>query len=123
MEELLPRALADVADSLLCNAILEVGIDTTKGKSLSLCTATLLECIVRKASIFAVVVKDVDAMLLGEVLKHAHSIHRLFRGEHGHQMDVLELRVVVKKTVGAVYCFLVSDTFSGAMKPTCVDFN
>ncbi len=84
MEELLPHALAETAESLLRNAVLEVSIDTTKGKALSLCTATVLEGVVRKASIVTVVVEDADAMLLRGVIKCMLSIHCLFRGKLGH---------------------------------------
>ncbi len=84
MEKLLPHALAEIADSLLCNAILEVGINTTKGKLLSFSAATVLEGVVHKASIVAVVVEDADDMLLSKVLKCTLSIHCLFRGKLGH---------------------------------------
>jgi hypothetical protein len=73
----------EVADSLLRNAILEVGIDPTKGKLLSFCTATVLEGVVHEASIVAVVVEDADAMLLGKVLERTLSVHCLFRGKLG----------------------------------------
>ncbi len=56
MEELLPCTLAEVADGLLCNAVLEVSIETAKGKMLSLGAATILESVVRKLSIVTVVV-------------------------------------------------------------------
>jgi hypothetical protein len=84
MEELFPCTLAEIADSLLHDAVLEVGIDTTKGKSLSLCAATVLEGVVHEASIIAVVVEDAYAMLLGGVLERTLSGHHLFRGKLGH---------------------------------------
>jgi hypothetical protein len=100
MEELLHCALTEVADGLLCNVALEVGVDPAKGKTLSRCAATVLEGIAHKASIVAVVVEDADAMLLGKVLKRALSFHGLSRGNLGHQVDVLELGVVVDKDRG-----------------------
>ncbi len=75
MQELLPCALAEVADGLFIDAIFEVGIDPAKGKLLSLGAATVLKCIVCKVSIVAVVVDDADAMLLSKVLKCALSFH------------------------------------------------
>jgi hypothetical protein len=44
-----------------------VGVDPTKGKTLSLGTAAVLEGVVHELSIVAVVVEDADAMLLGKV--------------------------------------------------------
>jgi hypothetical protein len=84
MEELLSHALAEITDSLLHDAVLEGDINTAKGKAMSLCAATVLEGVVRKTFIVAVVVKDADAMLLGKVLKCTLSVHCLFRGKLGH---------------------------------------
>ncbi len=100
IEELLPCTLPEIPDGFLCNAVLEVGIDSTKGESLSFGAAAVLEGIVYKLSIVAVVVEDADAMLLGEVLKGLLGFHGLLGGELGHQMDVLEPRVVVHKDSG-----------------------
>ncbi len=66
MEELIPCALTEIADGFLGNAILEVGIDATEGEALPICIATVLLCIVGKVSIFAVVVEDMDTVLLGK---------------------------------------------------------
>jgi hypothetical protein len=100
MEELLPRTLPEISDGFLCNAILEVGIDPTEGESLSFCTAAVLEGIVCKSSVVAVVVEDADAVLLGKVLKGSLGVHGFLRGELRHQMDVLEPGVVVHKDGG-----------------------
>jgi hypothetical protein len=64
MEELLSCTLPKVIDGFLCNAILEVGIDPTEGESLPLGTTAVLEGIVCKSSIVAMVVEDADAVLL-----------------------------------------------------------
>ncbi len=69
MEELLPCTLSEVADGLFCDAILEMSIDSTEGEMLPLCTAAVLEGVVCKLSIVAVVVEDMDAVLLGKVLE------------------------------------------------------
>ncbi len=100
MEELLPCALAEVPDGLLCNAVLEMGVDPAKGKMLSLGAATVLKGVVHESSIVTMVVEDADAMLLGKVLERALSFNCFFRGELGHEMDVLELGVVVAKDGG-----------------------
>ena len=100
MEELLPHTLPEIYNCFLCNAILEVGIDPTEGESLSFCTAAVLEGVVCKLSVVAVVVEDADAVLLGKVLKGLFSFHGLLGGELGHQMDVLEPRVVVQEDGG-----------------------
>ncbi len=78
MEELLPCTLSEVPDGLFCNAILEMGIDSTEGEMLPLCTAAVLEGIVCKFSIVAVVVEDTDAVLLGKVLKGSFCFKCLF---------------------------------------------
>jgi hypothetical protein len=100
MEELLLCTLAEVLDGFFSNAILEVGVDPTKGKMLSLGTAAVLEGIVHESSIVTVVVEDADTVLLGEVFECTLGLHCFFRGELGHEMDVLELGVVVDKDGG-----------------------
>jgi hypothetical protein len=86
MEELLPCNLPEVSDGFLCNAILEVGIDSTEGELLSFGAAAVLEGVVCKSSVVAVVVEDADTVLFGEVLKGLLGFHGLLGGELGHQM-------------------------------------
>ncbi len=100
MEELLLRTLLEISDGFLCNAVLEVGIDPTEGELLSFGAAIVLEGIVYKMSIVAVVVEDADAVLFGEVLKGSLGIHGFLGGELHHQMDVLEPGVVVHEDGG-----------------------
>jgi hypothetical protein len=95
MEELLSRTLPEISDGFFCNAILEVGIDPTEGESLSFSTAAVLEGIVCKSSVVAVVVEDADAVLLGKVLEGSLGFHGFLGGKFGHQMNLLELGVVV----------------------------
>ncbi len=90
MEELLLCTLAKVPDGFFCNAVLEVGVDPTKGEPLPLGAAAVLEGVVCKLSIAAVVVEDADDVLLGKVLKCLFGFHRLFGGKLGHEEDVLE---------------------------------
>ncbi len=106
MEELLPRTLPEISDGFLCNAILEVGIDPTEGESLSFGAAAVLGGVVCKTSIVAVVVEDADAVLFGKVLEGLLGFHGLLVGELGHQMDVLEPRVVVHEDSGCCVALL-----------------
>ncbi len=53
-------------------------IDSTEGETLPLCTATVLEGVVCKLSIVTVVVEDMDAVLLGKVLKDLFGFNCLF---------------------------------------------
>ncbi len=76
--ELLPCTLSEVPDGLFCDAILEMSIDSTEGETLPLCTAAVLEGVVCKSSIVAVVVEDMDAVLLGKVLKGLLGFHCFF---------------------------------------------
>ncbi len=67
-EELLPCTFPEISDGFLCNVILEGGIDPTEGELLSFGAAAVLEGVVCKMSIVAVVVEDADAVLFGKVL-------------------------------------------------------
>ncbi len=106
MQKLLPCTLPEISDGFLCNAILKVGIDPTEGESLSFCTAAVLEGVVCKLSIVAVVVEDVDAMLLGEVFEGLLGFHGFLGGKLGHQMNVLEPGVVVQEDGGCCVALL-----------------
>ncbi len=106
MEELLPHTLLEISDGFLCNAILEVCINPTEGESLSFGAAAVLEGVVCKTSIVAVVVEDADTVLFGEVLKGLLGIHGFLGGELCHQMDVLEPGVVVDKDSGRCVALL-----------------
>ncbi len=78
VEELLPCTLLEVPDGLFYDAVLEMGIDSTEGEMLPLCTAAVLEGVVCKLSIVAVVVEDMDAVLLGKVLEGLFCFNCLF---------------------------------------------
>ncbi len=91
MEELLPCTLLKVPDGFFfCNAILEVGIDPTKGEPLPLGTTAVLEGVVCRSAIVAMVADNADAVLLGKVLKELFGFHCLFGGKLGHEVDVLQ---------------------------------
>ncbi len=106
MEELLTRALAEVPDGFLHDAVWEMGIDPTKGMTLSLGAAAVLERIVSESSIVEMVVEDADAVLLGKVRECALGFHCFFRDELSHEMDVLELVILVNKDGGCGAAFL-----------------
>ncbi len=59
-----------------------------------------LKALSAKTSVVAVVVEDADAVLFGEVLEGLLGIHGFLGGELCHQMDVLELGVVVHEDGG-----------------------
>ena len=73
------RALQEIADGALGDAILEVGIHTAEGELLSCVVAGLLEGVVVEAPIVAVVVEDLHAVLGGKCLEGAFGSES-FRG-------------------------------------------
>jgi hypothetical protein len=89
MEELLPCTLLEIPDGFLGNAFLEVGVDPTEGESLPFGTAAVLEGVVHKLSVVAVVVEDAYTMLLGKVFKGLFGFHGLLRGKLGHEVDIV----------------------------------
>ncbi len=106
MEELLLCTLLEIPDGFLVDAILEVGVDPTEGESLPFGTAAVLEGIVCKSPVVAVVVEYVYAVLLGKVFKGLFGFHGLLRGKLGHEVDILEPLVVVNKDGGCCVAFL-----------------
>jgi hypothetical protein len=71
VQQLLARVLREVADRVLGNAILEVSVYATEGELLGLLVACLLECIVGKLTVVAVVMLNFYAMLGSKGLKGA----------------------------------------------------
>ena len=71
MEQLLARALREIADGALSDAILEVGIHDAEGELLLRVMAGLLEGVVVEAPVVAVVVEYLHAVLGGECLEGA----------------------------------------------------
>ncbi len=66
VQQLLAHALQEVTDRALSNAILEVSVYATEGELLALFVACLVECIVGKLPIVAVVMLHFYAMLGGK---------------------------------------------------------
>jgi hypothetical protein len=73
---------------------------------LPLSTAAVLKGVVCKLSIVEMVLEDTDAMLLGEVLERAFGFYHFLGGELGHEVNVIELQVVVDKDGGRCIAFL-----------------
>ncbi len=69
VEELILCTLSEVHDGLFCDAVLEICIDSTEGETLHLYTAAVLEGVVCKLFIVAVVVEYAVILLLGKELK------------------------------------------------------
>jgi hypothetical protein len=69
MEQLLAGALPQVANCVLGNFILEMGIHATDGKLLVAGLACLPEGVVGRSSIITVIVLDADVVLGGKLLK------------------------------------------------------
>jgi hypothetical protein len=71
VKQLLTRALRDVADGLLGNAILEVSVYTTDGELLVLLVACLFERVVGESTIVAVIMLNPYAVLGSKGLEGA----------------------------------------------------
>jgi hypothetical protein len=94
---LLPSALADIANCTLGNAALEMGIHSAEGKTLAAFVACLLEGVIVKLSVVAVIMLDANAMLGGKGLKCSPGGNGLDGGVIDLEMDELQTRVVVHK--------------------------
>jgi hypothetical protein len=71
VQQLLSCAFGEVADGVLSDAILKVGVHATEGKLLTHVVTCLFEGIVSESTIVTVVVVDSDAMFGSEGLKGA----------------------------------------------------
>ncbi len=97
MEELLLGTLGEVANGLLGDAILEVGVNPAKGELLTLGFTGFAEHTVSKATIVAMVVLNAHAVLGGKLLEGMFCINGLGGGQVAHHevVDKLEAGVVV----------------------------
>jgi hypothetical protein len=77
MQELLPRALREVANGPLRDSILEMGIYSAKGEFLLRFLARADEGGVCKVPIIAVVLGNLDAVLGGKMLERALGVDGL----------------------------------------------
>jgi hypothetical protein len=89
VEQLLSCTLTEVANGLSGYSILKMSIDTTEGKSLICTCACVLEIIIGKSTIVAMVVQNLHAMLFGKVLEGLLGIDCLLQSETSHQMNIL----------------------------------
>ncbi len=69
VQQLLVRALQEIADGALGNAILKIGIYATEGDLLARFVARLLERIVEELTVVAVIMLNFYTMLGGKGLK------------------------------------------------------
>jgi hypothetical protein len=90
MEQLLSCALTEVVNVLFGYSILKMSIDAAEGSPLIRTFACILEVIVSKLTIVAMVVKNSHTMLFGKVLKGLLGVDCLLRSEMSHQMNVLQ---------------------------------
>ena len=95
VEQLLARALREIADGALGDAILEMGIHAAEGELLSRIMAGLPEGIVGEAPIVAVVVLDPNAMLGSEGLEGAF-------GGDGFDRRIIDLEVNIPESTEVV---------------------
>jgi hypothetical protein len=116
VQQLFPCTLAEVANGFLGKPILEMGFDTTEGEALPCTLASLFEVFFCKLSIIPMIMKDLDAMLLGEMLKSFIGFEGLLQSELGHEMAVLQSGVMVCEDSFAVaYLCLVSAPSNSAI--------
>jgi hypothetical protein len=79
MKQLLTRALQEVADGLLGDAILKVCVYATEGKLLALFVTGLFESLVGKSPIVAMVMLNLHAVLGGKGLEGSFGSNGLDR--------------------------------------------
>jgi hypothetical protein len=89
VEQLLSCALMEVANGLFGYSILKMSIGATVGKSLICTCAPVLEVIISKSTIVTMVVKNLHAMLFGEVLEGSLGIDCLLQSETSCHMNIL----------------------------------
>jgi hypothetical protein len=121
MQELLLGALQEVPDGTLGNSILGMRIDPAEGELLLVLLACLLECIVRKSTIVAMVVFDGYAVLGGELLKCFLCFIVLSGNKSCIRCTYHRQEKWSMKMDAARYRLEVSLPFSWAKIPTCVD--
>jgi hypothetical protein len=69
MQQLVARALQEIADGALGDAVLEVSIYASEGELLARIVACLLECIVEESTIVTVIMLNFYAVLGGKGLE------------------------------------------------------
>jgi hypothetical protein len=116
VEQLLPCAFQEVPDGLLGDAILKVGIDPTEGESLPCILACLSEGVVMEASIFAVIMEDLNSMFCSVLLKGKLGSKCFVGLVVKLEVDKLEAAIVVNKDGGALLALLGKCAFQLCIK-------
>ena len=106
VEQLFSSALGEVADGLLGNPNLEMGVDAAEGESLTGLLACRLKIVVSKAAVIAVVMFDANAVLIGESFEGMFCGDGFLGGQFRHEMDVLEAGEVIDKNRGGLVLLL-----------------
>ncbi len=88
-----------------------MGVDAAEGELLVALLAGLLEVVVGKAAIVAMVVADGDAMLGSELLKRSLGLDLFFRTQILHEMDKAKVREVVQEDGRCLVSFLGEPSF------------
>ncbi len=101
MQQLLACALREVADCVLGNPILEMGVHATKGELLAALLARLLEGVVRKSSVVAVIMQNFYAVFGSKLFERVLGLEGLLGGKIKHEMNESEAQEVVHKDGGA----------------------
>jgi hypothetical protein len=101
MEQLLARALREVADRAPGDPILKMGIHTAEGELLLRFVAGLFESVVLEAAIVAVVVEYPHTVLGGECLEGAFGSESFRRCIIDLKVDEVQAAEVVDKDGGA----------------------
>ncbi len=106
---------------MLNNAILKVGIDPTEAELLPCIMACLLEGVVVKMSVVAVVMEDLDSML-SSILLEGELDGKCFVGlVIKLEVDELKAAEVIDKDCGALEVLLGKFALQLCIKPTSID--
>ena len=102
MQQLLARALRQVANRALGNSILEMGVHAAKGELLSRLVACLSEGVVLESAIVAMIVQNFNTVVSGELLEGTLGLDGFVGRKILHQMDKLQAGVMVNEDGGAL---------------------
>ncbi len=90
VQQLLVRALGEVADCTLGDPILEMGVHATKGELLAALLAQLLEGVVRESSVVAVIMQNFYAVFGSKLFERALGLEGLLDRKIKHEMNESE---------------------------------
>ena len=101
VQELLARAVRQVANRAFRDPILEMGVHAAQSKSLSRSLACLFEGVVLESAIVAVVMRNFDAVVGGELLEGALGLDCFVGSKILHQMYEAQSGIMVHEDGGA----------------------